>query len=402
LGEAVQVTVFAVGGLVRDLLLGVPNLDLDVVVEGDGIAFARQLARFWGGTVTVHPPFGTAVIILPGGQHVDVATARTEVYERPAALPQTRPASLREDLFRRDFTINALAVQLNPSQFGQLVDFFGGWEDLASGTVRVLHPLSFRDDPTRILRAVRFEQRYGFHLSPDTEQRLREALSNDWLNLLTGERLRDELSLLLQEANPLPALRRLTEMQVWPRIHPALTGSETALAQVERMRETVAWFREHRPDEAIVEWAGYLACLVQPKPAAGSSLSDRLRLNQKEAHIVRAVTERGADLLAALELETRRPAEVYELLEREPIELALWLRASASAGQVRKKVERFLLHDRYLRTEISGKDLIALGYRPGPAFGEALRAALRARLNGEAKTRAEELAVARQVLEGGK
>jgi len=203
-GDEVGAKVYAVGGFVRDLLLRHENLDVDLVVEGDGIAFAEALGRRVAGRVTSHRKFGTAVLTLPDGFKLDVATARTEYYEYPAALPTVEHSSIRMDLYRRDFTINTLAVCLNPGRYGDLLDFFGGQRDLRDKTLRIIHNLSFVEDPTRILRAARFEVRLGFRLSRHAEQLTANAVQMGLLEKLAGVRLSTELQLILQEARPFP------------------------------------------------------------------------------------------------------------------------------------------------------------------------------------------------------
>ena len=206
--------VYAVGGFVRDILLGRPNMDLDLVVEGDGIEFARQMAQQHNGRVKAHQKFKTAVIIFPNNIRIDVATARLEYYERPAALPTVELSSIKMDLSRRDFTINALALNLTPSSFGTLVDFFGSQKDIKDRTVRVLHSLSFVEDPTRILRAVRFEQRFDFQIGGQTARLIKNALQLNLFNRLSGSRIFHELQLILEEEHPTECLKRLQEIKI--------------------------------------------------------------------------------------------------------------------------------------------------------------------------------------------
>jgi tRNA nucleotidyltransferase (CCA-adding enzyme) len=206
--------VYAVGGMVRDLLLGIHTLDLDIVVEGDGIRFAGNLAARLHATAKSHERFGTATLILPDRLRVDIATARTEIYERPAALPRVTPGAIRDDMIRRDFTVNALAFSLMPGEFGRLLDFFHGVRDLRERHIRVLHGQSFLDDPTRIFRAVRFETRLGFRMVRSTEQLLAAALSGSILSELEGYRIATELKLILGELDPAGALKRLAQLGV--------------------------------------------------------------------------------------------------------------------------------------------------------------------------------------------
>jgi tRNA nucleotidyltransferase (CCA-adding enzyme) len=205
---------YAVGGMVRDLLLGIGNFDLDIVIEGDGILFAQTLAGRLHAKATSHERFGTATITFPDRLRVDVATARTEIYERPAMLPRVAPGSIRDDMARRDFTINALAVSLMPGEFGRLLDMFRGVRDLRERHIRVLHEQSFMDDPTRIFRALRFEVRLGFRIVRSSEQLITEALSRSILSKLEDYRIATELRLILEEPDPAGPLKRLADLGV--------------------------------------------------------------------------------------------------------------------------------------------------------------------------------------------
>ncbi len=205
---------YAVGGLVRDLLLGRGHFDLDIVVEGEGIRFAKSLAGRLGARVKGYERFGTATITLPTGTRVDVATARTEIYDEPAALPRVTPGSIHDDLFRRDFTVNAMALSLAPAEFGRLLDVFGGVRDIRERHIRVLHERSFVDDPTRIFRAVRFETRLGFRIVGSDGRRIAEALSLGLLERLEEYRIAAELRLILREPDPARPLQRLDQLGV--------------------------------------------------------------------------------------------------------------------------------------------------------------------------------------------
>ncbi len=206
---------FVVGGAVRDLLLGQKTFDLDIVVEGEGIPFAARLAARLQARLKSHERFGTATIIFSDGLRLDVATARTELYDRPAALPRVTPGSIRDDMYRRDFTINAMAASLMPGEFGRLIDDFRGLRDLRQRHIRVLHEKSFLDDPTRIFRAVRFETRLGFRIVRSTKKLVDEALSMHVLDGLENYRVATELRLILEEPEPAGPVRRLAQLGVF-------------------------------------------------------------------------------------------------------------------------------------------------------------------------------------------
>ena len=205
---------YVVGGLVRDLFLRRDTIDVDVVIEGDGIAFASRFSDDHGARLLTYEKFGTANIALPDGLKIDVATARTETYERPAALPLVSPGSIKDDMFRRDFSINTLVVALNPERFGDLLDFFHARDDIRKKLIRVLHDRSFIDDPTRIFRAVRFEKRFDFRIDAITEELIRDAVSAGFIERLSGFRISSELRIILKEENPVPPVRRLDELGV--------------------------------------------------------------------------------------------------------------------------------------------------------------------------------------------
>jgi tRNA nucleotidyltransferase (CCA-adding enzyme) len=205
-------TAWLVGGMVRDLLLGRPSLDIDVVVEGEGIAFAGILAQRLGGSFLAHKRFGTAVIGLKENFKIDVVTSRRETYVRPGVLPEVFPGQISDDLFRRDFTINAIAASLNARTAGEIRDDFDGIEDLEAGLIRIMHYRSFVDDPTRILRAVRYEKRFGFQIEPRTLSALKVACQEDAFKTITPVRYFNEFRRILEEKDPLPALRRLRSL----------------------------------------------------------------------------------------------------------------------------------------------------------------------------------------------
>jgi len=202
--DAAGVSVFLVGGMVRDIILDKPSIDVDVVVEGDGIAFAMVLGKAWKAGVLPHRKFGTAVVTRKDGMKVDVVTARRETYAHPGALPDVIPGQLSDDLFRRDFTINAVAVSLNAGDFGVIRDDFDGINDIKDGLVRIMNYRSFIDDPTRILRAVRYEKRFGFKCEPRTLSALKEAIEENSFRFISGVRYFNEFRRILQEEDPKP------------------------------------------------------------------------------------------------------------------------------------------------------------------------------------------------------
>jgi tRNA nucleotidyltransferase (CCA-adding enzyme) len=219
---------YMVGGIVRDLLLGKPNPDLDLVLEGDAVAFAKDFVNKTGGKLTVHPKFNTAKIIL-NDWTVDAAMARTETYAQPGALPEVTPGTLKTDLFRRDFTVNAMAVHLNLDRYGELIDLYRGQQDLNQKIIRVIHEESFIDDATRIWRAIRYEQRLGFQIEPDTLRLLKRDITR--LKTVGGFRIKHELELMLKEKEPENMMLRADELGVLKELHPALNADEWLVSE---------------------------------------------------------------------------------------------------------------------------------------------------------------------------
>lgn len=269
LADHCGVSLFVVGGCVRDLLLGIENLDLDFVVEGDGIAFARKLSDVLHARVKTHERFGTAILLLPDGFRLDIATARTEYYEYPTALPTVEQSSIKKDLYRRDFTMNALAVRLNEKGFGDILDFYGGQRDLNEKIIRVLHGLSFVEDPTRVFRAVRFEIRYGFRLGRDTTALIEGAVKMNLFNRLSGHRVLEELKLLLTEREPKRAIKRLADLGLLKFFHPKLSWSNRLAALLDAVDQAVDWYHLSYLDRKMEVWLVYLMAMLEVLPERG-------------------------------------------------------------------------------------------------------------------------------------
>jgi len=387
--------VYLVGGFVRDLLLGRENRDLDVVVEGDGPGFAARLAHELGGRVREHREFLTAVVTLPdassGGapgsspSHIDVATARSEFYRAPAALPEVATSVLRQDLYRRDFTVNTLALRLHPGTEPQTLDYFGGRHDLEAGALRVLHSLSFIDDPTRAFRAVRLEQRLGFHISPETLRLLKVALAEGVFDQLSPARLRDELALLLDEPEAvLRGLARLEELTLLKAIHPDLSLGP---AVRERLRQAVTaydWYRVEgltRPPARL--WCLVLLILADSlrEPWQRRAFGARLGLAGATRDLLGRDPGRRFRAGEKLREPASRPHQVREILADFSGEELLWLMTEDEPVRTRVRLD-WTAH-RHLAPAIRGRDLLARGLPPGPHIGAALRAVSRARLDGE-------------------
>ena len=402
LGDELHCSVYAVGGFVRDLLMKRPNLDIDLSVEGDGIVFAEALAERLKGRVRTHKKFRTAIVFYTDAegnpQHLDVATARLEYYEYPAALPTVELSSIKMDLYRRDFTVNALAVQLNESRFGTLVDPFEAQRDLKERTISVLHSLSFIEDPTRILRAVRFERRFEFQIGKQTERLIKNALSLKMIERLSGARLFNELMHVFDEKEAPACIRRLEGWHIWRSIHPVLQLTPAKDILIAGLEEVLAWYRLLYKTPAPRSWALYMqGLMVGAKYPDVSAALDRLGFIERtktDFLALRENTRRAANrLITAHRDGDTRMSTLYEVLSPLEIEGLLYLMARhGQEHNIGKDVSLFLTRLREEKVDISGADLMLLGETPGPIFGQALRDTLKARLDGKVKNRDEELA----------
>jgi tRNA nucleotidyltransferase (CCA-adding enzyme) len=381
---------------VRDLLLGRPNFDIDFVVEEDAIAFAEGLSRRWGGEVKSFKPFGTAKWLLTEAaaaaleldftelpDHVDFATARNEFYEHPTALPTVYNSSIKLDLQRRDFTINALAVELFPSS-GHILDYYGGLRDLQAGLIRVLHSLSFVDDPTRILRAVRFKRRLGFTIEPRTAELIAGALP--MLGRITGERLRNEFMLLLHEEEPERGLLELQAYDALRAIHPAFVVRDTLLEQFRGVRTATRPWSSADQDIAQLYWHVLAAGIPSAELA---DWCKRLMFGQRDTQSLLDVAW-VLDQLAELQQPDLRPSQVVRLLSAvsEWALLTVWL--VTDTPLVRERIQRYWLEWRHMQPVTTGHSLKARGLKPGPCYRIILERLQTARLDGRIQTEMQE------------
>jgi tRNA nucleotidyltransferase (CCA-adding enzyme) len=380
-----------VGGFVRDMLLGRRNLDIDVVVEGDGVAFAEAGAQRLGGRVVVHRRFGTAVLVLEEGRHVDVTSARTEYYTRPGALPTVEASSLRQDLLRRDFSINAMAACINPACFGAIADPFGGLRDLEQGSIRVLHSLSFVEDPTRVFRAARFEQRYGFQIEPSTEGLARRCTEMGLLDEVSGARIREELFEILDEEEVVPPLRRLEDFGALGVVAPDGVAPSSIPEDAERVDESLGVLGEALdppPDRRLAllcAFAGHAA------PHEAERWARWLRLARSWIDATVLVARDAREVVRRLESRwSDRPSRLYRLLEPFPPEALSYLYAIGGEA-CRARIERFVRDLAQVEAAVNGDDLIALGLEPSEAFSDILRRALDDRLDERAVGREAEM-----------
>ncbi|MFN2365751.1 MAG: CBS domain-containing protein, partial [Desulfurivibrionaceae bacterium] len=399
---------YAVGGFVRDLLLRKHNLDLDIVVEGDGIEFAEELAGRLKGQIRTHEKFNTAVVILPDGFKIDIATARLEYYEYPAAMPTVELSSIKLDLYRRDFTINAMAIHLGPDSFGTLLDFFNCQNDLKDRRIRILHNLSFVEDPTRILRAIRLEQRMGFAIGKHTERLIKNAVKMNLFASITDSRARilkpnsrtrlgyrifNELKLILSEKEPLPAIKRLGGFQLLKLFHQAMKLDPPLEEILADTQQAVDWYRLLYQDEPFQPWLVFmlaLTCRLSSRQL--HTLYRRLEIPERYIKLLLNDKAQAERLLRTLERHAApKPSESYRLMSRLRLESLLFLMGYTKKEETRKAISHFITYQRHVKTEITGADLKELGYTEGPIYGRILERILYARLDNEVDSREEEL-----------
>lgn len=404
LGDELDIAVYAVGGFVRDLLMKQPNLDTDLAVEGDGIAFAEKLAEHLGGRVRSHPKFRTATVFYTDSDGknclLDVATARLEYYEYPAALPTVELSSIKMDLFRRDFTVNALAVQLNEKSFGMLIDPFGGQRDIKEKNIKVLHSLSFIEDPTRILRAVRFEKRFGFRIGAQTEKLVKNALSLGMFDRLSGARLFNELVHVFDEKQVVECILRIEGLDIWRGIHPLLKLNPAKKELLIRLEETLAWYRLLYPEQPPENWKIYLLGLCQPGKHADIAaalerlgLRERMRADFLVMH--RSLRDTVRQLTTLHKKGETAMSEIYSALAPVSIEALVFLMAKhGQQHNIGQSISLYFTRLRDMKIEITGDDLVTLGEEPGPLFGQALRHVLYAKMDGKVSSKKEQLAFA--------
>jgi tRNA nucleotidyltransferase (CCA-adding enzyme) len=394
---------YLVGGMVRDVFLDRENLDVDIVIEGDGIKFAHEFEKFHNVRVRSHRKFGTAVIIFPDGFKVDVATARIEYYESPAAPPIVETSSLKMDLYRRDFTINTLAVKLNRRHFATLVDYFGGMKDIKEKVIRVLHNLSFVEDPTRVLRAIRFEQRFGFKIGKLTLSLIRNAVSIDCFRELSGRRLFLELKLLLMEQEPIHAIERMNEFELLQYLSPQIRWTNELIGLIEEVRDVISWFNLlYLEDEPLEEWKVYWHGLTDPldersllrlaKRLQMEDLDSRRMLNQRKE------VNKGLDQLFRFQGDDNYA--LYTLLSQYDTEILLYMMAKSRNEKTKRLISIYFTKLKGTEIQLKGSDLKLMGFKPGPVYREILDSLIRAKLNNLVSSREDEVRFVRETFGG--
>ncbi|MDD3296226.1 MAG: hypothetical protein PHU64_02580 [Candidatus Omnitrophica bacterium] len=382
--------IFLVGGIVRDLLLGGGVFDLDIAVEGDAIAFASRLAGRLRSSYAKHHAFGTATVYFKNHK-IDFATARTEIYSHWGVLPKVRPAELCEDLKRRDFTINAMAIGLNQGDYGKVIDFYAGLSDLNKGLLRVLHQESFLEDPTRILRGVRFKERFSFKFEPCTQELLKQASSKEVLNLVSPHRLRDELICILKEPDPFKCLKSLNRLKSLYFIDKKVFLDKQAAVLFKRINSAAAWydrtFKNHRKlDKVTIYLAAILIILSQRKI---ESLLSKFGFKKGERIIVTSI-KKGVGLLSQID-KKKEPYRIYEYLKDYSFEAILFFYAYSRGKHLRKNIEYFFKTLACISTDTKGRDLKDMSLAPSALYGRALQSLLKAKIKKGLNGKEQEL-----------
>ena len=379
---------YLVGGVVRDLLLGQANLDLDLVVEGNAIELARRLKKTDQAKITTHSRFNTAKLQWDDWS-VDLTTARRESYEKPGALPTVQPSSIEEDLARRDFTINAMAIGLNPGYYGQPLDPHGGRDDLKAKVIRVLHEKSFTDDATRIWRGLRYEQRLDFHLERKTLGLLQRDIA--MLDTISGDRIRYEIECILKEKFPEKVFGRAAALGVLPKLHPALKGNDWLVSRFEQARAACS---PETPEAGL-----YLSLLVYFLTAEemGRFIS-RLRLPKLLAQDLNdTIALKGKMRLLAT--PGMSPSGIYRLLDGYTSTALMANSLATESPAASQNIRLYLTRLKDIKIELSGKDLLRMGVDSGPDMKEIMELLLKARLDGKISSKEDEEEVVREWLE---
>jgi tRNA nucleotidyltransferase (CCA-adding enzyme) len=393
-----NLSVFMVGGVVRDMILRVTNLDLDVVVEEDGIAFARQLARKVNGRLRSHEKFCTAVVVYPDGFKLDVATARTEFYKHPAALPIVDASSIKQDLYRRDFTVNAMAIRVNQKGFGELIDFFGGQQDIKDRLIRVLHSLSFVEDPARVFRAIRFERRLGFRIGNHTLNLMKNTIKQGFCDQLDGQRLLYELKMTFQEADPLPIFERMANMDLLKSVQSGLKNKKLFLKRIKSIKAVLDWyhflFLPKEPDTTLIYLMGFLQEIT---PMEVDNLTNRFFFSPHQKEIITTMQKECKRILSLLNKKSK-PSNtlLFDTLAPLPLEALLFFMALGESEKAPERISRYLTTLEKIKIDITGDDLIKIGLTPGPIFRKIFREIHHQQLEGRLSSRKSQLEYARK------
>ena len=390
--QVLKYNTYLVGGIVRDALLKIPNFDIDIVAEGDGIKFGKELSSRFDCRLECHKKFGTAVLVLSDRQHIDIASARVEYYKSPAALPSVESGNIKQDLSRRDFTINTMAVSLNKENFGEILDYFGGKEDLKNKKIKVLHKMSFIEDPTRIFRAVRFEKRLGFKMDSQTEKLARTTINMNIVSKLNGVRIRDELIYIFNEKNPLEAIERLYELGALKKI-----GIKVRIDKkfIEQVKKILKYYREMKDDynkigREIKKWRLLFILLLRGnKPDKIERWCSEMKVRKKDVNVILNTYKMWNEARRNLKSSIKKNSTLYHRVSLIPPDLQVI--ACSWGREYLGNIKKYLKDLSALHLEINGNTLKDMGYKPSEKFKEVLEKLFEMKLNGRIKNKKDEI-----------
>lgn len=391
-----------VGGFVRDLLLRIENFDVDIVIEGDGIKFAEELSKAYGVKVRPHREFATAKVTYPDRFRLDIATARLEYYKAPAALPTVEHGSLKLDLHRRDFTINTLAISLNKNTFGELIDFFGAQRDIKDKIIRVIHSLSFVEDPTRVFRAIRFEYRFGFTIGKHTMNLIKNAAKLNILARIKGKRLWQELTLILFEDEPEKILRRLQDMDLLKYLSPFIVFNKDKERLFVQMRNVIKWYDllyRGKPCDRILFFT--LGLIDNMKEEDVIEFAKNMEVSENITYKTIDNYRKYREIIFKLLSSSfnMKKSEIYRLFEPLSQEARLFIMSKTKSEDIKKAISNYITYSDTFKPFIGGKDLKKLGIPEGPIFKEILDAVKEARIDTGIKTKEDEIAFVKEYLQ---
>ncbi|MDP3730137.1 MAG: hypothetical protein Q8R14_01245 [Candidatus Omnitrophota bacterium] len=391
---------YLIGGTVRDLFLHKENLDIDIVIEGDAILFGERVAHELHGIIVSHKRFGTCTVTTPEYVKIDFATARRETYAKPAALPEVEFSSFKDDLVRRDFTVNAMAISLNEGDFGALIDFFDGVGDIEKKHIKALHDKSFVDDPTRILRGIRLERRLGFIIEPHTANLMRRSIEKEIYKRVEKPRLRDEIILALKEKGPFRIIERMNEFRALKIVHPYLKLHKEVDGIFTAIDEACGWYNDNSPRKRSIEkWLIYLMALFGDVSYDGALyFCNKFELKRGERLRMLSYKKQGTKVLKTLNAKRKiLPSKIYRLLEPLSHEATLLLMAVSRSDIGKGRIMEFFHKYNGMRASVRGDDIKALGVKAGPHFAKIMEKILYKKLDGILNTREEELEYAKKL-----
>ncbi len=385
-----RVNAYLVGGTVRDIILGRKNFDLDIVLEGDIVFFVRRLASILNAEVVVHRKFGTATVNIKGIGRIDFATARKEYYPYPGALPTVSPGKITDDLFRRDFTINAMALSINGSTYGELIDLFGGMDDLQSGKIRVLHDMSFIDDPTRIIRAVRFEQRFSFRIERKTLFLIKAELDRNRTDAVR-HRLFTEFKKFLNETDPIKCIKRLYNLNGLRFIDRDFTVD---IRHINRIHKNIICYynKSKFKDEftSKLPLIYLMAVLDRIEEEVFIRIKDKFHFTREEKKVL-LQSRQSLDMIKRLTYSSLRPSQVYKILSGLHIAVVFYLRVRTSSNRALNRIDRFLERDRFVSLKIRGEDVEKITSLSGREVGKLLNRLLYKKIDCDLRTKDDEI-----------